>query len=47
MKPILNGTQFAIHTKGIYSRTGQRINDDVRACVRRVGAKVQQVAEQS
>jgi len=40
-------SKFADHTKGIYSRTGQRINDDVRACVRKVGAKVQQVAEQS
>ena len=40
-------SKFAAHTKGIYSRTGQRINDDVRACVRKVGAKVQQVAEQS
>jgi len=39
--------KFADHTKGIYSRTGQRINDDVRTCVRKVGAKVQQVAEQS
>lgn len=49
MAHFMGGTmkKFAAHTKGIYSRTGQRINDDVRTCVRKVGAKVQQVAEQS
>jgi len=49
MAHFMGGTmnKFAAHTKGIYSRTGQRINDDVRACVRNVGAKVQQAVAQS
>lgn len=42
---FMGGTmnRFADHTKGIYSRSGKRINADVRACLAKSGAKVQAV----
>ena len=47
MAHFMGGTMNRFkHTKGIYSRDGKRINDDVRGCLVKAGAKVQAVAAQ-
>ena len=44
MAHFMGGTMMRFqHTKGIYSRDGKRINDDVRDCLVKAGAKVQAV----
>ena len=47
MAHFMGGTMMRFkHTKGIYSRDGKRINDDVRGCLVKAGAKVQAVQAQ-
>ena len=42
MAHFMGGTMMRFqHTKGIYSRDGKRINDDVRGCLVKAGAKMQ------
>lgn len=44
MAHFMGGTMMRFqHTKGIYSRDGKRINDDVRGCLVKAGAKMQAV----